>query len=264
MKKWVLFFPLVIKDLALLLKNHQVRTLASALAFTTLISLVPMLAVSLSVFQTFGGFESVLKKVEPFILHNLVPTSGADITTVMRKSIDRVHSGALGFWGVIGLLLASTKMFVDIERAVQEVWKLTPRKWLSPRLIIYWGVMFVVPVVLAIVLGVLSSKDLGFYKRIPKWTISFGFLFVGLFATYKFMPAIKVVKKWAALSALLAASSIVALQISYVRITKELISYNQVYGSLASVPFFLLWLLAFWWIFLIGSGLCASLQNRSA
>lgn len=262
-KKWVLFFPLVIKDLVSLLRDGDVRLLASALSFATLISLVPMLAVSLSVFRSFGGFESVIRKVEPFLLHNLVPTSGSDITFAIRQSIERIHSGALGFWGVIGLLIASTKMFLDIEWAVQKIWRLDPRKQYIGRLIVYWGVMFAVPVLLAIVLGVVSSRDLGFYKHVPKWTISFGFLFLGLFSTYKFMPAVKVVKKWAALSALLASATIVGLQISYVQITRSLISYNEVYGSLASVPFFLLWLLVVWWIFLVGAGLCASLQNRS-
>jgi membrane protein len=262
-KKWVLFFPYVIRDILVLLKDADIRLLASALAFTTLISLVPLLAVSLSVFHSFGGLEYLLKKVEPFLLQNLIPTSGADITSAIRGAIHRVHSGALGFWGVIGLMLASTKMCFDIERAVQKVWQLTPRKKFAGRLMVYWMVMFAVPVVIAVILGLAGSKDLGFYKHVPKWTISFVLLFVGLFTTYKYMPAVKVVKKWAALSALVAASAILFLQISYVGITRELISYNKVYGSLVSVPFFLIWLLVVWWIFLVGCGLCASLQSRA-
>jgi membrane protein len=264
MKKIILFFPNVIKDLITLLRDSDIRLLASALAFATLISLVPLLAVSLSVFHSFGGFEFLLKKVEPFLLQNLIPASGADITAAIRTAVRRVHSGALGFWGIIGLLLASTKLFFDIERAVQKVWQLDPRKKFAGRLVIYWIVMFSVPVMIAIILGIAGSKDIWFYKKIPKWTITFLLLFSGLFATYKFMPAVKVVKKWAALSALGASSAILFLQISYVGITRELISYNKVYGSLASVPFFLLWLLVVWWIFLIGVGLTSSLQKRSA
>ncbi len=262
-KKWVFFLPSVMRDFVTLLKDADIRLLASALAFATLISIVPLLAVSLSVFHSFGGFEFLLKKVEPFLLQNLIPTSGADITSAIRGAILRVHSGALGFWGVVGLMLASTKMCFDIERAVQKVWQLPSRKKFAGRLVVYWMVMFAVPVVIGIVLGLVGARDLAFYKHIPKWTISFILLFTGLFATYKYMPAVKVVKIWAAISALLAASSILFLQISYVGITRELISYNKVYGSLVSVPFFLIWLLVVWWIFLIGAGLCASLQSRS-
>ena len=262
-RRWVLFLPYVIRDFATLLKDADIRLLASALAFATLISLVPLLAVSLSVFHSFGGFEFLLAKIEPFLLQNLIPTSGADITTAIRGAIHRVHSGALGFWGVVGLMLASTKMCFDIERAVQKVWQLAPRKKFAGRLMVYWMVMFAVPVFMAIVLGLLGSKDLAFYKHIPKWTLSFCFLFVGLYATYKYMPAVKVVKLWAAISAFLAASAILFLQISYVGITRGLISYNKVYGSLVSVPFFLIWLLVVWWIFLMGCGLTASLQSRS-
>lgn len=264
MKKWVLFLPNTLVDLVRHIRDPELRILASALAFATLISIVPLLAVSLSVFHSFGGFESLLSKVEPFLMQNLIPTSGADITVAIRSAVRRIHSGALGFWGVIGLLLASTKLFFDIERSVQKVWQLTPRKKFAGRLVIYWMVMFSVPVLIAIVLGVAGSRDLLFFRKIPKWTITFALLFAGLFATYKFMPAAKVVKKWAALSALTAASAIIFLQFSYVGITRELLSYNKVYGSLASVPFFLLWLLVVWWIFLIGVGLTSSLQKRSA
>lgn len=262
-KKWFFFLPNVIRDFGVLLKDADIRLLASALAFTTLISLVPLLAVSLSVFHSFGGFEFLLKKVEPFFLQNLIPASGADITSAIRGAIQRVHSGALGFWGVVGLMLASTKMCFDIERSVQKVWELPSRKKFAGRLFVYWMVMFSVPVVIGVILGLVGAKDLAFYKHIPKWTISFVLLFTGLFATYTYMPAVKVVRMWAAVSAALTASSILFLQISYVGITRELISYNKVYGSLVSIPFFLIWLFLVWWMFLIGAGLCASLQSRS-
>lgn len=251
------------KDLVTLLRNADIRLLASALAFATLISLVPLLAVSLSVFHSFGGFEFLLKKVEPFLLQNLVPASSTDIVLAIRGALRRVHSESLGFWGMLGLVLASTKMCFDIERSVQKVWELPPRKKFAGRLVVYWMVMVGVPVAIAIVLGLAGSRDLAFFERVPKWTISFVLLFTGLFATYKYMPAVYVAKKWAASSALVAASAILFLQISYVGFTHELISYNKVYGSLVSVPFFLIWLFVVWWIFLIGAGLCASLQSRS-
>ncbi|RYZ66215.1 MAG: YihY/virulence factor BrkB family protein, partial [Proteobacteria bacterium] len=59
------------------MKASDLSILAGSLAFSTVISLVPLLAVSLSVFTAFGGLDTLLHKIEPFILQNLVDASGA-------------------------------------------------------------------------------------------------------------------------------------------------------------------------------------------
>jgi membrane protein len=90
--------------------KSDVSTLAGSLAFSTAVSLIPLLVVSLSVFTAFGGLESLLHKIQPFILSNLVDASGAELSKSIRGAIEHVHSKTLGVGGVVGFIIASTKI----------------------------------------------------------------------------------------------------------------------------------------------------------
>jgi membrane protein len=238
------------------------QILAGSLAFTTVISLVPLLAVSMSVFMAYGGLESLLQKVEPFILQNFVEASGAEFSRALRRAIQQVHSGALGFWGVVGLLVASTKLFHDMERAVERVWQNKTRRSFVRRIVVYWLVMFLAPLAMAGALGLFGSKDLDLLWHIPKRTIALVFTFVAFATIYKFVPSRIVHFRSALISAAVATAGVGVLQEFYARIMKHLILFSKVYGSLAGVPLFLLWILSLWWIGLAGVALSAVLEDR--
>lgn len=244
------------------MRESDVQILASSLAFATVISLVPLLAVSLSVFHAYGGFEGLIAKIEPFILQNLVDTSGAQASRYIRKAIKRVHSGTLGIGGAIGLLFASTKLFHDMETAVQRVWQLRPRRSLIRRVIVYWTVMFLGPLLLAALLGLIGSRDLGLIEFLPKGAIAVVFGFAGLVIIYKLVPACRVNWRPALISASVATVGIALAQEFYSVLTTKILRYSKVYGSLASIPIFLIWVLLLWWICLAGAALTATLQQR--
>lgn len=246
------------------MKASDLSILAGSLAFSTVISLVPLLAVSLSVFTAFGGLDTLLHKIEPFIFRNLIDASGAELSKGIRRSIERVHSGALGVGGAIGLLIASSKLFYDMERAVQRVWGIENNRRFYRRLFAYWGLMFLGPLALAAVLGLVGSKDSSQLLRLPKGTILLAVEFIAIFAFYKIVPSIRV-RVWAALvSAIVASVAIGIAQASYSTIMRTFLNVNKVYGSLASVPLFLIWLLVLWQICLTGVALCAVLSRGGA
>jgi membrane protein len=255
-------FGQIIWQTVVQMRDSDAQILAGSLAFTTVISLVPLLAVSLSVFMAYGGLESLLQKVEPFILQNLVEGSGAQVSKGVRRAIERVHSGALGFWGVFGLLIASTKLFHDMERAVEKVWQNKVRRSLLQRLLIYWLVMFLAPLALAGALGIMGSQDIMIYWHLPKRTVALTFVFIAFTMIYKFVPSRVVHFRSAFLAAIVATASVAIVQEFYARSMKNLILFSKVYGSLASVPLFLLWLLILWWICLAGVALSAVLEGR--
>lgn len=244
------------------MSESDMQFLAGSLAFGTVISLVPLLAVSLSVFVMFGGLEDLLKKVEPFLLQNLVEGSGVQVSHYIRSSIERIQAGKLGESGVAGLLLISTKLFYDIETAVQRIWLIESRRSMVARWLTYWVVIFGGPFLLAIILGTLSSKNVDVVKYVPKEILTFGFASVSLFFIYKLLPAQKVSVRAAFWSAVLTSIAIVIAQDTYVIITAHILRVNKIYGSLASIPIFLIWILTLWWIFLIGVALTAMLHRK--
>lgn len=243
------------------MKASDLSILAGSLAFSTVISLVPLLAVSLSVFTAFGGLDTLLHKIEPFILQNLVDASGAEISRGIRRSIARVHSGALGIGGAIGLLIASSKLFYDMERAVQKVWGIDNNRRFYRQLFTYWTLMFIGPLVLAGLLGLVGSKGVSRLANLPRGLIVGAIEFISIFAFYKIVPSTYVRIRAAFISAVVATAAIIIAQATYSTIMRTFLNVNKVYGSLASVPLFLIWLLVLWQICLTGVALCAVLNR---
>lgn len=244
------------------LVDSEVRLLAGSLAFATTISIVPLLAVSLSVFHSHGGFEPLLARLEPFLLDNLVAGAGVDVAEAIREGIRRVHSRALGAGGVIGLLLTSLNLFWNIETGVQRIWGARAARSWWLRLTVYWAILFLGPLLLAVGLGAVGSVGLESLAYVPKGSIGFLFTFIGLMTIYKFVPAKDVRLRAAFWSALCASIGVLAAQEFYFVLTKKILAYNKVYGSLASVPIFLLWVLVLWWIVLFGVALCKALHDH--
>ncbi len=242
--------------------DSDMQFLAGSLAFGTVISLVPLLAVSLSVFLIFGGLEDLLRKVEPFLLQNLVDGSGVQVTLYIRSSIERIQGGTLGVSGIAGLLVISTKLFYDIETAVQRIWLIDSRRSIIKRWLAYWVVIFGGPVLLAVALGTMSSKNVNVMRYLPKELLAFGVATISLFLVYKILPATRVAVRAAFWSAVLTSIAIVIAQDTYVFITAHILRVNKIYGSLASIPLFLIWILTLWWIFLIGVALTAVLHKK--
>lgn len=236
--------------------------MATSLAYTTAVSLVPLLAVSLSIFTAFGGLESLLHKIEPFILQNLADASGAQLSKGVRIALDRVHSRALGMGGALGLMIASTKLFHDMEKAVHRVWGIPSTRKIWRQFLIYWILMFVGPILLAVVLGILGSKDLDLIGPHTRGPIVMVFEFFGLLAMYKAVPSVRVAWISALLSAVVATCALGLAQAFYSSIMRTFFSTNKIYGSFASIPLFLIWILVLWWICLTGCAYCAVLEKR--
>ena len=243
-------------------KEADLPLLVGSLSFSTVLSIVPLLAVSLSVFHFFGGLDFLLKQIEPFIVRNLVESSGAEVSRYLSRAIRRVHSGTIGFGGAIGLLATSTKLFHDMETAIQRVWLVTAKRALWKRLGVYWAVMFVGPLVVAGILGAVGSKGLGTVMELPKDLIAGSFAFCSLFAIYKWVPARRVEFGPAFAASLMAAVGLALAQEFYAGVMRGLFRFSKLYGSLAGLPLFLIWILILWWIILLGATLAAVLQEK--
>ncbi len=252
----------VARDTVRLLKRSEASVLAGSLAFGTVMSIVPLLAVSLGVFHAYGGFQPLFKRIEPFLLEHLVSGAGSEVRDAIHGALRRIHSKTLGVGGAAGLLIASTKLFLDIETAVQKIWSLRVKRPLWLRLFVYWAIMFAGPLLLAVFLGVVSSYGFGLLAVFPKGTVGFVFAFFALAAIFKLVPACKVRYRAAGWSAVLTATAVIVAQVFYAVVTKKILAYNKIYGGIAAIPIFLLWLLVLWWIILAGVAICRCINAR--
>jgi membrane protein len=210
------------------LSQRDLSLIAGSLSFSTVLSLIPLLAVSLSVFHWLGGFEDLLQDIEPFIFKNFVENSGVELSRYLSRSVHRIHSGALGVSGAFFLLLTSTKLFADMEMGIQRVWRLKKQRALWKRLAVYWAVMFIGPLILAVVLGVVGSRNLNLVQLITSEVIAAFFALFGLFAIFKWVPARKVDFQPAFLSALLAVAGLVLAQQFYASVMRGLFRVSNI------------------------------------
>lgn len=189
-----------LRDLKYLWKkanNDLLFTQATALSYTTLVSLVPVLAVALFLFKAFGGFETLFEKLKPIIEQNIVPAMSGQLTQYIFQFINNIHAGTIGILGVIFLIFTSVSTLATVEKTFNIIWGIRRPRSFARRVTIYWSLLTIGPLLLGASL-VLSSKaviwlqqDQGEISRILVWTFTLtpyivsGFLFSGL---YFFMP----------------------------------------------------------------------------
>jgi membrane protein len=250
-------------DIYRVAKDSNMQLLTSSLSFTTIFSLVPLLAISFSVFKTLGGLDELRAKLELFITENLAPGAGEMVQQLVWDSVGRVHSGALGVSGLIFLVFAATKIFLDIERSFEKIWKVSKGRRFTLKLIMYWSMILLGSIGIAVFLGVASTEFVQ-QQRVITPGISGTLLLVLVFwGLYIVLPPTKVYARWAFLGSLISVFTLKVVGQFYTIITTEILNYNKVYGGLAAFPIFLLWILLFWWIFLGGGVVAAGLQNRT-
>ena len=235
---------------------------ASGLAYTTLLSLIPLCAVSFAIFQAFGGLDRLYATLEPFLLQNLTEGSGEVALTTLRKFIGNVHAGAVGVTGFLGLLFTSISLLFSIDKAINRIWKAPETRSFFYRLATYWFFITLGPMALAVAIGVITSKEMPLARIFPG---KFGLIFLSttvFFWIYKFIPNRKVHWRPALISAGSTAVIWSFATVAYQFYTKRLVSYDKIYGSLGAIPILLLWIYLIWVIILTGVVVTAVLQRK--
>lgn len=251
-----------------LTRETRLFTVASSLAYTTILSIIPFLAVSFSIFQAFRGLDKVYATIQPLIIENLAEQSGEAAMNAIKGFIENIHTATLGITGLIGLIITSMSMLSSAEKAINSVWKVEVQRSWFHRIATYWMFITLGPVSLSAAVGAASSANasgwvsLGSGGILPSWLG--GFLFVALlfFAVNKWVPCRKV--HWiAALSGAVFTAALWGLaRFGYSLYVQHILSYNKIYGSLGAVPILLLWIYIVWVIVLMGAALASTLQKR--
>ncbi|MDD5305984.1 MAG: YhjD/YihY/BrkB family envelope integrity protein [Deltaproteobacteria bacterium] len=232
---------------------------AAALAFQTLLSLVPLLAVAMAVASglDMSWFES---RLVAFLEYNLLPDAADDVALRLKEIVDNVKPGTLGLVGGSTLVVLSIMLLFNVEKTVNEIFR-------APS-----GRAFLVRVAFSVLLLVAAPLTLGlslyFTGKVLGLTVvvdalrALGLTIAALFLCYWLLPHRKVSLRHALVSAAVAGvlfeivKVLFALYAAYVGGT-----LSSVYGAFAILPLFLIWLYTAWLIFLFGAELNAALHE---
>ena len=244
-----------------------------ALSYFVTLALIPLLAFTFAV--TGGmGFSGYLDYLMDFF-SSFVDSSMLDMVQDKAQNlIDIAKNGWVGVVAAFTFLWTILWMMFQVERVFNNVWGIRkiPRK-IYKRFGYYVLVLILTPF-LVVLFGTgiayygnfpkLLGLDLSELRFLPKLLGYLGFYIIATFtlsAMYKFIPATEVKYKYALRSAALAALVFVVFQYLYLETQVFVARMNTVYGVLAAIPLFLIWLNFSWQIIIYGAELTYSFQN---
>lgn len=251
------------------LAENMLQT-SAALAFTTLLALVPLIAVVVAVADLIPYFDLLLGRLTGVLRETLLPSGAAG---TIAGGIER-FSGRAQRLTVAGLALLAVTAFLlmqTIERAFNHLWQVEPRP-LVARLGLYAFAMLVWPFLLgavALASSLALSASLGLLDDLP-WARSLlpqavSSLLLGLFFAFLYyaVPNARVSRRAALLGGAFATVAIAGMQRLFEFYLTASGVFRSVYGAFSAIPIFLVWLHLSWAIVLFG-GLLAARLNRPA
>ena len=245
---------------------------AMSLVYTTLLSLVPLLAVSFSVLKAFG----VHNQIEPLLLNLLAPLGqqGVEITANIIGFVGNMKVGILGTLGMALLFYTVVGLMQKIESAFNHIWHVSQARSFSQRFSDYLSVLMIGPVLVISALGMTGTM---LNTSAVQWLAEFEpfgtlieattrlipyFLIIGAFAfIYIFIPNTKVNLRAAFIGALVAGVLWETLGWGFASFIIFSAKYTAIYSAFATLMFFLIWLYLGWLVMLIGSSISFYVQN---
>ena len=248
---------------------------AAGLVYTTLLSLVPFLAVMFSVLKAFGAHQ----QIEPLLNQVLEPLGpkGAEVTGQIIGFVNNLKVGVLGAVGVAGLFYTTYSLIDKIEQALNAIWRVKQGRTWARKFTDYLSVVLVGPVLMFTAVGLLASvqsnalvdrvRDIQPFGTLLIWAAELMpfLLLCGVFTfIYKFVPNTQVTVRAALIGGVTAALLWGLAGEAFATFVAASGKYSAIYSSFAVLVLFLLWLSVGWLIVLVGAQLSFFIQNPAA
>ncbi|MEJ2254599.1 MAG: YihY/virulence factor BrkB family protein [Nitrospirota bacterium] len=245
-------------------RERQLTLRAMSLVYTTLLSLVPLLAVSFSVLKAFG----VHNRIEPLLYRFLAPLGpkAGEITDRVVEFVSRVNAGVLGSLGLVMFVYTVISLLQKVETTFNELWRVQAPRSFARRFSDYMSVILVGPVLVFAALGLTASvmsaefiqsllafEPLGRVVRflarlLPYLMVSGAFTFL-----YSFLPNRKVKLSSALVGGVVAGVLWETAGWGFAAFIVTSTKYTAIYSGFAILIFFMIWLYVSWLILIVGA-----------
>ena len=243
--------------------------IAASLTFTTLLSLVPLITIALTLFSAFPVFVDFSSQIKSYLLGNLMPETAGKVITHYTEQFAE-SAGRLGALGVAFLAVTAMLMMQTIDQAFNAIWRVTRPRHMIKRMIVYWAVLTLAPVLVGASLSLTSwlvGLSMGYAQHIPIFGVGMLKALPVLFTTLAFAMLFRLVpNRYVPLGHALIGGVVASVLFETMnRVFGYYIShfptYKLVYGTFASVPIFLMWVYFSWLTILLGAVVTASLPH---
>lgn len=249
------------------LNEEKLPQVAGSLTFTTTLALVPLLTIILALFTTFPIFTNFRASLEAYFVQTMMP-KGISNTVISNLTQFASKAKSLSAVGAVALLLTSAAMIGMIERAFNQIWRVKRTRPIGQRIVIYWALVTLGPLLFGLSISATSSLFVatsGLAKAAPLFSSLFYTLISVALTTgaytllYMLVPNRYVDWRDAVWGGVVAAIAFEIAKRLFAMFVRQFPTYAVIYGALAALPLFLLWIYVSWMITLIGALLTAAL-----
>lgn len=234
---------------------------AAALTLTTLLSIVPLMTVLLTIFSGFHFFHKLTGQMQDFIFANFVPATGKVVQNYLQNFVAKTQE--LSLTGILFLIFTAILLLLTIERAINDVWHIRRTHIGLSALLRYWAMLTLIPLLIAISITISSYiMSIPFIKESP-YTIGvahillsiapFIFTLLGLSVLYIIVPNCRVPWHAGFIGALVGAILFEFAKRGFLLYITQISAYQILYGTLAAIPIFIIWVYFSWVIVLLGA-----------
>lgn len=254
------------------LLEGQLTMRAMSLVYTSLLSLVPMLALAFSVLKALGVHNSL----EPLLLRLLEPLGGqaAEVTQNIIGFVEKIQVGVLGSLGVALLFYSAISMIQKVESSFNYIWRVERPRPLSQRLGEYIAVLIVGPVLVfsaigitatvlksSVVAGIIAIEPFGWLVYLATKLLPYVLIVAAFTFLYGFIPNTKIKPRAALAGGVLAGVLWQSGSLAFASFVSGATNYNAIYSGFAIIVFLLIWVYLGWLILLVGCSLAFYVQH---
>ncbi len=233
----------------------------ASLTYTTLLALVPLMTVSLAVFSAFPVSDRVAEQIQDFVFANFIPASGEVLQQYLQQFSHKASqlTGA----GFVFLVLVALMLMANIDRAFNTIWRVKRKRSAMSLFIVYWSIISLGPLLIGVSMAVTS-----YLVSLPLLSDAADTLGIGghllalmpLLASavaftllYAVVPNRRVPIKHAMAGGVLAAVLFELAKRGFAFYLTHFPAYEAIYGALAAIPIFLVWVYLSWLVTLLGA-----------
>jgi len=246
---------------------------ASNLAFTTLIAIVPLIAIGFAVVSAFPVFDDVTDQLQSFAASTLLPQAADRLLNVYLSEF-AANAARVSLIGLAVLLVTALVLVLTIEGAFHDIWRSGSRGRRVPRILVYIMLITIGPLLIGAGLwltSLLLSWSMGWFRYFDDVMLlvlrfaPFGLTSAALALLYYALPNQPVRMVDAALGGLVGGVLFEFTKWSFGLYVTHIATYQVIYGAFATLPIFLMWVYLSWLVVLIGAVLVAVIpQVRAA
>lgn len=260
-----------IKDFVLFLRSRiqtdNILRVASSLSYTSLIALVPFIAIGLAIFSAFPVFSDMREQLQETLVHNLVPSIGNEVATYINEFVSA--TAKLTAVGVVGIAITAVLLLSTIENSFNYIFKVYKPRSIKTKITLYWTIITLGPLLYGagfsmrgyfFALQKLMPQDFGanyMFAFLPTL-----FTLLALMMMYILVPN-KKVRFWNAFwGAVCALVGFYIMRKIFGTFIASSAAYTTLYGALAAIPLLLVWLYLNWAVVIFGATITAALDER--